>query len=100
VAPVVSVKAPVNVHVISCMACAAEFNVDPGVVADAFACANVPLGFQAESVSIRIVTLSVGDPIFLSHNLIVVADIQFPIIIMDLAVLPVTSPNTGSVWII
>lgn len=57
----------------------------------AFACARVPLGFQALFVSIRTVRLSVGAPTFASQSFKVLAETPFPIIFVDLRVVAAKS---------
>lgn len=82
------VKAPAKFIVVS----AREVVILQGVtVPVAFACASVPLGLPALSVSIRIPKSTLGDDTFASDNLRVEALTPFPKIAMLMRVLPATS---------
>lgn len=91
-------NAPANVTVVLASHSAAALSQAQATVAVALAWASVPVGFPVpSSVSIRIVTLSAGAPFFLSHRSIVVIEVQLPIILWLLLVLPVTSHILASV---
>lgn len=69
--------------------------VVPAIDPVALACARVPLGFHALSVSTLTIKLSVGPHVFQRCNVMLDTDVPFPMIFDDFFVLAETSPILG-----